>query len=654
MALAIVQHHGAIHSNTGITTDGSVTLGSAPTNGNLLIAVLGCNITKANITINTAYWTLFDYVTSADNGQTVVMSALYHYVGASESAALPKFWTAATGGTYWSDEVWEISGVAGSWDTDFLCSVPLWNAPSNSALPQLPIIAAGMALTAVASYNGSSNPSITGSWSLDDSNNNNSNFGSAAGAHRVVANGDTIDGTWTQGTSSPFGGILIILTTLQPSGGLYPRHIYRQSGTNDPASITVPWTPKVGSLLVAYIDRNGTSTNPVIGSSWTEWASVNLTTKYIVAIYRYVQGGDTAALPAMCTSGGSFTVVSVIELGGGSGTFASDHVSDKSATQASGSTLTTTADSTTANNQFALLNYGNFDGNAFATTTGFTNYLADDNAFALYGAWFVAFKFYPSSGSTVQGTTTPGTTTQPQGYIQSIFNWGQGAVNDSVNLVAATSAGAVAGLTPSGSDTPSAAASAGAVAGVKPQISIALAAATSAGAATGVTVTGQGAAATGIGASAAAAAVTPKISIALLAAMASGAARGVVFSESVSIGGVAATAAAEPFSISNAVHLKGVSAYGAAAPFRFGQQIPFPLYTLMRDTPVACVGCMNDTPIALIGRIPPSGPQPVSTRVLLQGVEAVAFAGFSRPFFDVKVHLVGASASGAAVAVVAV
>jgi len=314
----------------------------APTVGNLLIALIGCNIAAGSITIGSG-WTLFDEVQSGGN---VVMTALYRYAQSGDTTSLPAFWSAGT--TWWTHEVWEVSGVSGTWDTDFLSSIPLPGAQSNAALPQFPIFIDGLALTGTASYDGSTNPSITGSWTLDDTNNNRSNYGSAAGAHRVVTNGDTIDGTWTQGSSAPYGGILVLLTTAQPSGGVYPRHVYTIGGNGTPGSTTVPWTPQAGNLLLCYLywDEGARPAVTINTSYWTEWTSALLTTKAQYALYRYVQSGDTGALPSIATAGSDYYMVTFIELAGGSGSFGTDHASDKTGGQFSGDSLTTTADTT--------------------------------------------------------------------------------------------------------------------------------------------------------------------------------------------------------------------------------------------------------------------------------------------------------------------
>jgi hypothetical protein len=421
MSMLPVQTSLAIH---GASVPGSITLGAAPTVGNLLIAFVGCAIGFSSITIGSG-WTLFQYVMDV-NAQTV-MTAMYRYVQAGDTAALPAFWTA--GSTYWTHDVYEVPNVSGTWANDFLCAIPMCDSLTTANLPPFPVIANGLAITSVARYDGSANWSISGSWTLDNTANNAGNYGSAGGASRVISSGQTIDGAWSGGgTSSPFGGLMVMLTTSQPSGGVYPRNVFQSSGSGIPGSVTVPWVPKVGSLLLAYLYwSNGSATNPTVNTSkWTDQADATLTTKAQLLLYRYVQIGDTSALPALATAGSSNWAVIFVELVGGSGTFGSDHVSDKVGAQANGATLTSTADTTTANNQVGLLSYGNYDGNGLMSTTGFSGYLDSYFNFGNWGSYFVAFKFFPTSGSTVQGTMTPNNSSEPQSYIQSIFNQGAG------------------------------------------------------------------------------------------------------------------------------------------------------------------------------------------------------------------------------------
>lgn len=423
MSLAPVQHDAGIH---GSSIPGAITIGGTPVVGNLLIALIGVNTTSYTVG---AGWTQFDAAVTSGSS-TTNMVALYRYVQGGDTSTLPAFFSAGT--TYWTHQVWEVPNVTGTWTTDFLCSFPLPGVESNQAIVPLPIFADGLALSGTASYNGTTNPSITGSWTLDDANNNNSNFGSAAGAHRVVANGDTLDGTWTQGSSTPFSGIVILLTTIQPASGVYPRHTFRQSGAGGlTADIPLPWDQKVGSLLIAYLAYGAPSDgSPTIDAgNWTEFSSTSdAGGKRFLSLYRYVGGGDGFTLPRIASAGAAFNQLTVIELNGASGTFSTDHVSNQHDSQDSGTSQTTSADATTANNQFALLAYGNYNGGGQASTTGFDGYLTR-NADGGYGSYFLAFKFFPSSGSSVQGTITPDTTTHPQSYSQDIFQRGSAAVS---------------------------------------------------------------------------------------------------------------------------------------------------------------------------------------------------------------------------------
>lgn len=420
----------------------SFTMGSsgpltAPTTGNLLIALIGCNIADSSITIGSG-WQQFDYVQDG-NGQTD-MTALYRYAQAGDAFGLPPFWSA--GSTFWSYQYWEVSGVSGTWANDFLASIPLWNANVGNLLPEFPIFADGLALTGTASYGAGVTPTISGSWTLDDVHVEGADYGSEGGAHRVVSNGDVIDGQWSSVTSSQFGGILILLTTAQPSGGVYPSNVFTASGPSGaPGAITVPWVPQVGALLVAYIHwGDGNIAAPDIGTGWTQFNQAALADDGLIGVYRYVQMGDTSTLPALTSSGSNLWAVSIVELHGDTGSFSTDHASDQVGAQASGTTFTTTADATTANNQFGLLAFGNYSGTGLLSQTGFTNFLAN-TATGNYGTWGLAFDFFPTSGTTVQSTVTPSDTSDGQFYIQSIFNDGSGGSTINASDTEAASAG---------------------------------------------------------------------------------------------------------------------------------------------------------------------------------------------------------------------
>jgi hypothetical protein len=436
MALAIVQSHAAIHGANVPGSSSQVTLSGAPTSGNLLICFLGVNIGKSSITVNTADWTPFEAVFQEGRDTNLTMMALYRYVEPGDVAALPAMWTA--GSTYWTHMVWEISGVTGDWEQDllFTTGVRFWSA--NAAYPALPIPTDGcLALTGTASYNGGSNPSYSGSWSLDQAFNNNSNYGSCSGAHRFVDEGDVLDGAPTQGTSQPYGMIYLILCETRPTT-IYPRRFYTLSGGSGyhPRDLETYNTPKQGNLLVAFMNYGaGDAAGIVEGADWTEFAAIGDGTPgevQTLAIYRYVEPGDTSVLPELTTSGstGAFSSHVVIELDGVTGVWADDHQgADRKFWQGSGtSAFDTTADTTTGDNQIALLNFANYNASDLSTVsgTGWVYLGANNVRGADYGGWFVAINFFPTGGANVTANIDPGNGNSGSAYIQSLFAGGGG------------------------------------------------------------------------------------------------------------------------------------------------------------------------------------------------------------------------------------
>lgn len=420
MSLAIVQHDNAIH---GSSIPGAITLGATPTSGNLLIAFIGCNLTRSSITVG-AGWTQFDGVNLYGNALNAAMTCLYRYVLPGDTATLPAFWSAGT--TYWSHQVYEISGVSGTWDDDLLSSAPLYGPQATNNLPPLPLFNSGLALTGFSRYNGNANPTISGSWSLDDANNNAGNFGSAGGAHRAISNGDVIDGAWSGGgtATNAVASCLVVLAAARPTANKpVVRHVLSYTpGAATPGVIPCPWIPKQGCLQICYLDwGQATGSDPVIGGDWTEFKNAQLSAKKtILGLYRYAGASETV-LKAIATGGSEFNFVTIVELDNVSGTFGADHASSQSGAQATGATFTTVSDTTTHAAQLALLAFGNYNTSTTPSTTGFDGYLTQDADGTDYGGFFVALKYAASNGSSVQGVITPGLTTTPQSYIQDIF-----------------------------------------------------------------------------------------------------------------------------------------------------------------------------------------------------------------------------------------
>jgi hypothetical protein len=441
MALAIVQHRGAIHGNTVPGSSSSVVLTGAPVAGNLLIAFVGVNIADSSLTINTTSWTVFEKVYQAEPNANLVMVCLYRYVQGGDTATLPAFATA--GSTYWTDTVYEISGVNGTWDNDLLFSQPIYKTQSNASFMTLTPPIKCLALASTARYNGNTNPSYSGTWTTDETHNNNSNYGSASGAHRFMAAGDTIDGAPTQGSSTdPQGTVLVMLCDDTYPISVWMRHIYTRNGNGTPGAVTVPWKPRQGAILVSGLDwADGGGTNPTIGASWTEFKSrVGVTNKMIIACYRYVQVGDTSTIPALVSSGSTFYIQVICELTGVTGTFSTDHVgNDTNAYQATGASLVTTSDTTTANKELALTFYGNYSSGSICAISG-TGWNADlhlDGA-AIYGTSMLGLQYFPTGSSTVQATLTAGDSTKKQAYIQTLWRGGGSASIITMDIDGAT------------------------------------------------------------------------------------------------------------------------------------------------------------------------------------------------------------------------
>lgn len=437
MSLAIVRTRAAIHGNSIPNADASVTFPSAPTVGNLLIAFVGINIANSSLVINSAKWNLFEQVfTSESNNGSTVMLGLYRYVDGTDTATLPPFATA--GSTYWSDCVVEISGASGNFENDLLFCMPIrpyrarLSGSTGAPFRAIDAPTQCLAIAATVAYNGNANPSVGGSWTVDQSLNNSGNYGSASVSHRAMSAGQTIDGTPVHASSSgPWGAMLLML-----NDGTYPttpwvRRIWdRSSGAGQNianSSPSLPWVPRQGALLLNTIlwQRGDQSGAPTTNSGWTEYKSINGTAgKQIVCTYRYVQVGDTGALPAITTSNSGYNAEVLCEITGLSSTFSLAHAgNDYSARQASGGAMTTTADATTANNQLALIWFGHYnasnDGNTI-TGTGWIDFPFFD--VGSYGGWNLGVRYVPTSGTSVSATLTPDTTSDTSSYVQTL--WG--------------------------------------------------------------------------------------------------------------------------------------------------------------------------------------------------------------------------------------
>lgn len=103
--------------------------------------------------------------------------------------------------------------------------------------------------------------------------------------------------------------------------------------------------------------------------------------------------------------------------------------------------------------------------------------------------------------------------------------------------------------------------------------------------------------------------------------------------------------------------LTGVRAYSAALPIGVHAAPPipyYPLFSIMRDMPVAISGPMSDDPVLGVGTLFPAACPPASLAKPLIGVRAMGRAATISPFFNVRCNLAGVSAVGRARAVLAI
>lgn len=430
MALAVVQHQSGIHPHE---VPGQITLGAIPTSGNLLVAVLGVRISPASdLVVNDPSWKQFNAIYRPGSPDVLYQVAIYRYVQPGDLALLPAFCTG--GDTYWAHAIYEVSGVSGNWNDDLLGSYIMCQYDSNPSTPvtqplsAYPAIASGsLAITAVAVFDSNENPAISGSWTLDETGNNASDYGAIACAHRDMNAGNVIDGAWSQTgwelSSLYQGGAILFILTSAPPTTPYPRNCWSimAASAGHPTIYTLPWTPKTGALLLAYIDWfDGTSTNPTIDTGWTVFKTIDNIDHYIIGIYRYVAGGDTATLPNFTTSGSAEYCVTVLEIDGVTGTFSSDHAGDVAefASPHAPSPWTTLAATSSANNEIGVIHF------AQAGVRGqlyvYSNWPCANTIteFNFYGTISTFFKFFPTLGSTIQASIVPSTTPNTAAYIQ--------------------------------------------------------------------------------------------------------------------------------------------------------------------------------------------------------------------------------------------
>lgn len=187
----VVQFKSTTGSGNG-SPPGVVTLNSAPTSGNLLIATVGI-APAASVTVDTTKWTQFESQTN--------MFAVYRYVQGGDAAALPAFCTA--GNTYWAAAVYEINNVTGVFATDVLQHESGHVSSTSVAITTMTTTVANqLGLVGYAQYNGTSLNNVSAGWTDDTHTNDFGNYGIIGECSQLFASSSSsVDCTVTSNNS---------------------------------------------------------------------------------------------------------------------------------------------------------------------------------------------------------------------------------------------------------------------------------------------------------------------------------------------------------------------------------------------------------------------------------------------------------------------
>lgn len=424
MSFAIVQHKSGVFGNT---VPSNVTLDSAPTAGNLLVCFLGVNIVPSSFTPGTG-WQIFALAQSESAGSAYTIG-LFRYAVSGDTATVPNF--ASSGSTYWTACVYEISGVSGDWNTD--CAfVSTDYGTGTTAKPGTGITpeADCLALTGFAQYNGNNNPTVSSGWTLDESQNNSSNYGSLGGAHQAFSGQySNVSATWTSTRSERYGAVTLILATAQPTRPMVRQTTVR-SGNITPGSYKMDAPPITGNTIFAFVTwGNGSQVTPNINSAWNLVQTVldsggdpaMFLLVHTVAANEALPTRDS--LPAIFTSGSAYTAIMLVEVGGDAAI-----QSTKAGWQHTSSltTMTTDPDPTGDDYCLALLGFGNYNGSSeVAIPSGWESALSFANA-GSYGSEAVFQQFPPVAGTDVTATITEPNPSDTCVYIQLIVGASSG------------------------------------------------------------------------------------------------------------------------------------------------------------------------------------------------------------------------------------
>lgn len=292
MSLAIVHHASSIN---GSAIPGTFNPGFTPTAGNLILVFLHCNIAVSSVTVNTTSWTQDLDVNTGGGSPAQLGMTLWRYAQVGDTSTFPALWTAGSSYTAW--EIYEISGVSGTWATDHENST---SAFASAGTPTTTLScshttsnANDLCISGAGQYNGSHNPTWNSGWTSDETSNNNANYGSQSSANQVVAASSAITSTVTYGGSSQPADLMFV--TLK---------------TPVPVAYTLTSTQGSYSLVGKSAGRGQKVVFIKSGTTWAVPSDFSPTNTF-EALGAGGNGGNGVANTSSGASGGSATYSSV-------------------------------------------------------------------------------------------------------------------------------------------------------------------------------------------------------------------------------------------------------------------------------------------------------------------------------------------------------
>lgn len=359
MTLAVVQ------STVGVSTGASAPsaiFGSAPTNGNLLIAI---GFTFAtNPTANTGWTMLMGFGQTSLPGANGYQTIFYKYAGSSESTTQAPDSASTVSG--WACSLWEISGVTGIISEDFAeaYSTKIATYPSTSGtVPsfsnvitnELILMGAAGNQGAASTYTNSDSPTLDG----------HSGAGTAGGGTQASygwhysesTSGNTITPTITcSNPGSIVTGVLGLSSDLPEVN--YPKVVQAAVGTiavSGTLSAVFNKAPTTGNLLLAIANLLESGGAPSADTGWTADTSTNNGTFYAATYYKYAGASESTTQTVDSTTRTNANVV-IYEISGVGGTWSNDHVATHifASTDSSATTYSPSSFNTSKNNELVV------------------------------------------------------------------------------------------------------------------------------------------------------------------------------------------------------------------------------------------------------------------------------------------------------------